>query len=289
MSVAVQLGSTVKADGIIAEIQQLFPHDLLVQPTADGMPSLWVDKAHLKELLKVCKHDLSAGFAMLYDLTAIDERVRAHREGQPASDFSMVFQLLSLQRNAFIRIIVALLGNTPSIDSICSLWENANWYERECHDMFGIGFDGHPNLYPLIMPPNWVGHPLRKEHPARATEMEPFSLSDEMQDAEQEALRFVPEQWGMKRSGKNTDFMFLNMGRDHTGIAIVLWAMFFPLYHSSGTWVVPFFRTMLGNVSIATRAAQKRNLLAFAGQRVFLRSCSGSKFPFQLPSLFLHA
>lgn len=211
-------GDSVISEALVAEIRQLFPQELLEQPSADGMPSLWVDKAHLKELLKVCKHDLKAGFAMLYDLTAIDERVRAHREGQPASDFTMVYQLLSFERNAFIRIKVALLGEMPSVDSVCSLWKNANWYERECHDMFGIDFEGHPNLYPLMMPSTWKGYPLRKEHPARATEMEPFSISDEMQDEEQEALRFVPEEWGMKRSGENTDFMFLNMGPNHPSV-----------------------------------------------------------------------
>ena len=205
-------------DAIVAEIRQVFQRELRVQSVADGMPSIWVDKAHLGELLKVCKHDLKAGFALLYDLTAIDERVRANREDQPASDFTLVYQLFSFERNAFIRIKVALIGENPGIDSICPLWENANWYERECHDMFGINFDGHPNLFPLIMPPNWKGHPLRKEHPARATEMEPFSITDEMQDAEQEALRFVPEEWGMKRQSENTDFMFLNMGPNHPSV-----------------------------------------------------------------------
>jgi NADH-quinone oxidoreductase subunit C/D len=220
MSALMQSAPTTdaNADSIISEIRQKFSHDLLVQPSADEMPSVWVDKAHVKELLKICKHDLPAGFAMLYDLTAIDERVRAHREGQPASDFTLVYQLLSFERNAFIRIKVALIGEMPDIDSICSVWENANWYERECHDMFGIDFVGHPNLYPLIMPSTWKGFPLRKEHPARATEMEPFSINDQIEDEEQEALRFVPEEWGMKREGDNTDFMFLNMGPNHPSV-----------------------------------------------------------------------
>ena len=83
--------------------------------------------------------------------------------------------------------------------------------------MFGIGFLGHPRLRRLLMPATWQGHPLRKEHPARATEMEPFRLPDDKQAAEEEALKFRPEEWGMKRTGEDTDFMFLNVGPHHPG------------------------------------------------------------------------
>jgi NADH-quinone oxidoreductase subunit C/D len=68
------------------------------------------------------------------------------------------------------------------------------------------------------MPPTWQGHPLRKDHYARATEVEPFSLSDEQLDSEQDALRFVPEDWGMRRQSEDSDFMFLNMGPNHPSV-----------------------------------------------------------------------
>ena len=97
---------------------------------------------------------------MLYDLTAIDERMRAHRDGQPPSDFTVVYHLLSFDRNEDIRIKVAARGNPTFVAEIADLWPHANWYEREVWDMFGIVFDGHPHLQRILMPQTWDGHPL---------------------------------------------------------------------------------------------------------------------------------
>ena len=95
---------------------------------------------------------------MLYDLTAIDERMRTHREGQPASDFTVVYHLLSFDRNEYVRIKVALADELACrCRRITDLWPAANWYEREVWDMFGIVFDGHPHLQRILMPPTWKG------------------------------------------------------------------------------------------------------------------------------------
>ena len=72
------------------------------------------------------------------------------------------------------------------------------------------------------MPPTWQGHPLQKEHPARATEMEPFRLPDEKYEREQQAEQFRPEDWGLKSTGRDSDFMFLNVGPHHPGTHGVL-------------------------------------------------------------------
>src|SRR5438874_11707048 len=88
--------------------------------------------------------------------------------------------------------------------------------------MFGIVFNQHPHLTRILMPRTWPGHPLRKDHPARATEMGPFRLPDEKQDAEQEALRFRPEEWGLARGREDTDYLFLNVGPQHPGTHGVL-------------------------------------------------------------------
>lgn len=203
------------------QLLERFP-GLVVQETADGIPTVWADRNTYQELLRHLKHGIGRPYRMLYDLTAIDERMRTRRGGQPPADFTVVYTLLSFERNEYLRVKVALEGEMPSLGSITGIWQNANWYEREVWDMFGIRFDGHPLLQRILMPRTWVGHPLRKEHPSRATEMGPFTLPDEKQDREQEALRFVPEEWGMVRSHGHSEFMFMNVGPQHPGTHGVL-------------------------------------------------------------------
>ena len=204
---------------VIAAIDQRFQDAVLAtQPTADGIPTLWTDAGHLHALLRYAKQEASPRYRMLLDLSAIDERLRTHREGQPPSDFTVVYHLMSLDANADLRIKVALSGDAPSIPSVTDLWANANWYEREVWDMFGIVFSGHPNLRRILLPPTWVGHPLRKDHPARRTEMGHYALTPETERAEMEAMQFRPEEWGMKRSSGDSDFLFLTLGPNHPSV-----------------------------------------------------------------------
>ena len=128
-----------------------------------------------------------------------------------------MYHLYSFDRNEYLRLKVALAGETPSLPTVTGVFTNANWYEREAWDMFGLRFDGHPNLRRILMPPTWIGHPLRKDHPARATEMGPFSLPDDKEEAEQSALQFRPEDWGLQRRDGDTEFLFLNLGPQHPG------------------------------------------------------------------------
>ncbi len=208
-----------QTSSLLDQMRREFPHQILAeQQSCDGIPTLWVDRAHLKSMLRTLQSKTSPVFEMLYDLTAIDERLRVHREGQPASEFTVVYHLMSFSGNCDFRLKVPLADADLTLPSVIELWPSANWYERETWDMFGINFEGHPNLYRILMPPNWDGHPLRKEHPARATEMEPYSLDDEQEVVEQAALKFRPEDWGMKRESEHSEFMFLNMGPNHPSV-----------------------------------------------------------------------
>ncbi len=208
---------------IVEQIQQRFPGELLaVQPTQDGIPTVWMGRNHFRSVLRYLKNEVERPYRMLYDLTAIDERMRQHRPGQPPSDFTVVYHLYSFDRNEYLRLKVPLAEDRASLETVTDLWPNANWYEREIYDMFGIVFENHPFLERLLMPRSWVGHPLRKDHPARATEMGPYQLPEEKVEDEQERLRFRPEEWGLKRQSEDTDFIFLNVGPQHPGTHGVL-------------------------------------------------------------------
>ncbi|HQV79955.1 MAG TPA: NADH-quinone oxidoreductase subunit C/D [Agitococcus sp.] len=200
---------------VVRELYAQFGAEAFVlQPTKDDVPTLWVERSKLVEVLRFLRN-VPRPYVMLYDLSAMDERLRQHRYGMPAADFTVFYHLLSVERNSDVRIKVALSADSLSVPSVISIWPNANWYEREVWDLFGIEFDGHPLLVRIMLPRTWTGHPLRKDYPARATEFDPFMLDAAKQDAEQEALRFNPEEWGMKRGTKDEDFMFLNLGPNH--------------------------------------------------------------------------
>ncbi len=213
----------IAASTILDDVQAKFgPESVLPQTCRDDIPTFWIAPAKIEDVFRYLKHEAPEPYKVLYDITAIDERARVHRDGEPASDFTVVYHLLSYERNAYLRIKVALRSDGLRVPTLTGIWPCANWYEREVWDMFGIVFDGHPHLARILMPKTWQGHPLRKDHPARATEMGPYRLPEEKEEAEQEALRFRPEEWGMKRQREDSDFLFLNIGPQHPGTHGVL-------------------------------------------------------------------
>ena len=200
---------------VVTELTQHFGENAFtLQNTLTAMPVVWVQRSQLLEVLRFLRA-LPRPYVMLYDLHAVDERLRTHRRGLPDSDFTVFYHLMSLERNSDVMIKVALSDKDLSLPTVSTIWPNANWYEREVWDMFGITFEGHPHLSRILMPPTWEGHPLRKDYPARATEFDPFSLNRAKQELEEEAARFNPEAWGMKRGTDTNDYMFLNLGPNH--------------------------------------------------------------------------
>lgn len=200
---------------VIAELYQRFgAARIQYQETLGNVPTAWVSRQDATAVLRYLRQ-AAKPYSMLLDLHAVDERLRRHRDGLPGADFTVFYHLLSIERNNDVRIKVALAANDLHLPTATGIWPNANWYEREVWDLYGIEFKGHPHLVRLLMPRTWEGHPLRKDYPARATEFDPFTLDNAKQDLEQESLRFVPEEWGMARGTANADYMFLNLGPNH--------------------------------------------------------------------------
>lgn len=200
---------------VVGELQGQFGADALtLQDTRTGMPVIWVARERIIEVLRFLRN-LPRPYVMLYDLHGVDERLRTHRRGLPNADFTVFYHVLSIDRNSDVMLKVALSANDLRLPTATGIYPNANWYEREVLDMYGIHFDGHPLPKRMLMADNWQGHPLRKDYPARATEFDPYALNAAKQDLEQETLRFKPEEWGMKEHAENSDYMFLNLGPNH--------------------------------------------------------------------------
>ena len=130
------------------------------QATRDHIITLWVNHHRLDRVLRHLKESVAEPYTMLYDLTAIDERNASIEMDSLICDFTVVYHLMSLDGNRDIRLKVPVSATSLKVPSVCHLFKNANWYEREVFDMFGIEFAGHPCLRRILMPQSWQGHPL---------------------------------------------------------------------------------------------------------------------------------
>lgn len=110
--------------------------------------------AQLREIARYCRDDEK--FDMLTDLTAVDWPKREKR-------FDVILNLYSFSKNERLRL-KAHAGENELVPSMCEIWPVANWLERECYDMFGIVFEGHPDLKRILLPDEWQGYPLRKDY-----------------------------------------------------------------------------------------------------------------------------
>jgi NADH-quinone oxidoreductase subunit C len=121
-----------------------------------GELTVWVAPEKLLEACRILKNDLR--FVRLSDVTAVDWFPREPR-------YEVVYHLHCLERKQRMRLKVRLAGDNPEVDSATAVWRSANWYEREVLDLFGIRFRNHPDPRRIMMPDDWVGHPLRKDYP----------------------------------------------------------------------------------------------------------------------------
>jgi NADH-quinone oxidoreductase subunit B/C/D len=177
-------------------------------PQTSDMLTFHVEENRMKEVLRFLKTETTPRFARLDDFTAIDESAR--RDRQEKGDYTLVYHLLSFEPATRLRLKSTLNGKNPATATITDLWPSANWYEREVYDMFGVRFEGHPDLRRILNPHDWEGHPLRKDYPGRATQMAPFTRADAQKHQPLDAGVFVK-----KRDG-DQEFL-LNLGPHHVG------------------------------------------------------------------------
>lgn len=137
----------------------------------DGWPDFRCDESQLLAILAFLRDEWQPGYPLLLDLTAIDENSRG------GCGFTLIYHLHALDERGALRLRVPHPDAAVPVPSATAVFANANWYEREIFDLFGLRFAGHPDLRRILMPPHWDGHPLRKSEPARATQRPAYGLS----------------------------------------------------------------------------------------------------------------
>lgn len=141
------------------ELKQNFPDKIKETSEPLGDVTIVVERDSLIEIVTFLKNE-PYEYNMLLDLTCVDYIGQEPR-------FEMVYHLFSIPKNRRLRIKTRLSEKDLSVDSLTSLWKNANWLEREVFDMFGVRFKGHPDLRRIFMYDGFEGHPLRKDYPLR--------------------------------------------------------------------------------------------------------------------------
>jgi len=147
-----------------------------LRPPIDDAAIERIDPANVHARLAELKRE---GFTLLLDVGAVDYPQRSPR-------FDVVYHLLNLGKMQRVRLLCGVAGEDPKVSTATDLWKSADWAEREIYDLFGITFEGHPDLRRIQMPNDWEGHPLRKDYPLRgpARERSPrpaFALKSNVQ------------------------------------------------------------------------------------------------------------
>jgi len=141
---------------LVDELQKRFPGAISEPLIFRNQPSLNVAKEHLVAVCQFLKGTAGGAYNLLTDETAVDYPKREKR-------FDIVYHLYSFEGNNRLRLRVQV-GAGEKVPSVTGVWPTANWLEREIFDMFGVEYDGHPDLKRILMPDGWEGHPLRKDY-----------------------------------------------------------------------------------------------------------------------------
>jgi NADH-quinone oxidoreductase subunit C len=147
---------------IAEHIRDRFPSEVKEIREFRGQVSVIMKKERIRELMRHLHDSPELHLDFLEDLCGVDYL------GKKEPRFEVVYQLQSLRHRHSIRIRAEVPADDCVMDSVVDIWAGADWHERECFDLFGIVFTGHPDLRRILLPEDWEGHPLRKDYPLKA-------------------------------------------------------------------------------------------------------------------------
>lgn len=145
----------------LAALRERFSEAITGQREGLGEVTLYVDPRFVVEVCRYLRDDARYAFNLLSDLTGVDLGI----DQEPR--FEVVYHLYSIPHGHRLRLKAQLPAENPAVESVTNVWKTANWHERETFDMFGIVFDGHPDLRRILTPDEFTWHPLRKDFPVR--------------------------------------------------------------------------------------------------------------------------
>ncbi|HEX6082001.1 MAG TPA: NADH-quinone oxidoreductase subunit C [Methylomirabilota bacterium] len=149
--------------GILARLRERLGDRVVAIHEYRGDSTAVLSREGVLPALTLCRDDAALAFDLLLDVTAVDYLRFPGREDGPR--FEVVYHLYSVAHNHRVRLKVPVEQDDPVVPTACGLWPIANWLEREVWDMFGIRFEGHPDLRRLLLYEEFQGHPLRKDYP----------------------------------------------------------------------------------------------------------------------------
>lgn len=145
-------------------IEEKFPGQVQGTVTHAGQVGVMLNKDRIKDICLFLRDEPSLRMDHLADLTAVDF---SQYPGDKGPRFEVVYNLISTVHRHRIRLKVRVPEEDPSVDTVSSVWNTANWHERETYDLMGVKFTGHPDLRRILLAEDWEGHPLRKEYPLK--------------------------------------------------------------------------------------------------------------------------
>ena len=153
---------------LLANIRALFGDKIRAADVAFGEVTIATSPESLLEVARGLRDTPELGFEQLIDLCGVDYSTYAEEDPDrtgPEVQFCVVYHLLSTAHNHRLRMKLFVDGEMPVVSSVAEIWNSANWYEREAFDLFGIIFEGHPDLRRLLTDYGFIGHPFRKDFP----------------------------------------------------------------------------------------------------------------------------